>query len=294
MIELPDLLSLRLPLRLLPGPSDRLPPDWWGKAVHRLFLSVVNEIDPALASMVHDDPSIEDDTSAQRIRPFTVSSLIGYNARFGLDPDLVYYIRLTALSKDLVNVIKSALTDGPLSPERVIELDYQRFQILGSRRGDTEETQVEVSRQPNLQVASFREISAAKLLGTSQPTRQFRLHFHSPVCFRSGGHTQPLPLPSLVFGSLMQRWNAFAPMEFPLEVRQFVESAVAVSRFEIKSQAIKVSGGVLIGAIGRVTYQALHYDRYWLALLHTLVTFAEYSGIGHKTTMGMGQVRGED
>jgi len=50
-------------------------------------------------------------------------------------------------------------------------------------------------------------------------------------------------------------------------------------------------GAPLIGGIGRATYSALGGDRYWLATMQMLADFAFYSGVGVKTTSGMGQVR---
>jgi CRISPR/Cas system endoribonuclease Cas6 (RAMP superfamily) len=50
----------------------------------------------------------------------------------------------------------------------------------------------------------------------------------------------------------------------------------------------------LIGGVGRATYTALGGDRYWLATMQMLADFALYSGVGVKTTIGLGQVRRVD
>jgi CRISPR-associated endoribonuclease Cas6 len=102
----------------------------------------------------------------------------------------------------------------------------------------------------------------------------------------------PLPLPGLVFGSLLERWNAFAPIAFPPEARRYAEECLAVSRYELSSRPVPVkSRGLRVGGVGQVTYTALNYDRYWLSVLAVLAEFARYSGVGAGTTMGLGQCR---
>ena len=101
-----------------------------------------------------------------------------------------------------------------------------------------------------------------------------------------------MPLPNLVFGSLVDRWNTFSPVTLNPEVRRFAEEMVALSNYHLESAVVLQKGGApLIGGIGRATYTALGGDRYWLAIMQMLADFALYSGVGVKTTIGMGQVR---
>ncbi len=100
----------------------------------------------------------------------------------------------------------------------------------------------------------------------------------------------PLPLPELVFGSLCDRWNAFSPVALSSEMRAYCASSVGISRFDLRSSALpSVDGSLQIGAVGEVTYNALRYDRYWMAAIGLLSTYAFYAGIGRGTTAGFGQ-----
>ena len=102
----------------------------------------------------------------------------------------------------------------------------------------------------------------------------------------------PLPLPDLVFGSLVDRWNSFSPVVLSPEMRRFGAERLAVSRYRLQSRPVTQKQGALrIGGVGRVTYTALGGDRYWLALLQMLAEFARYSGVGVQTATGMGQAR---
>jgi CRISPR-associated endoribonuclease Cas6 len=118
------------------------------------------------------------------------------------------------------------------------------------------------------------------------------LDFVTPVTFRQRGRNQPLPLPELVFGSLLDRWNALAPIPLLDEARQFVTEALVVNQFELRAVVAPTKGGaVQVGAIGRCGYTALSSDRYGLACVEALARFAFYSGVGAGTARGFGQTR---
>lgn len=70
---------------------------------------------------------------------------------------------------------------------------------------------------------------------------------------------------------------------------------MAISRYRLQTVRVTVgekSGwGYHSGFMGSCTYAFLVKDRYWMGLIHMLAAFAFYSGVGKKTTMGMGQCR---
>jgi CRISPR-associated endoribonuclease Cas6 len=104
--------------------------------------------------------------------------------------------------------------------------------------------------------------------------------------------TMPVPLPGLVFGSLVERWNAFSPVALSPEMRAYGEEVMAISRYRLESRAVEQKNqAVRIGAVGQATYRALAGDRYWLGVMNMLAGFALYGGVGVQTTTGMGQVR---
>lgn len=124
------------------------------------------------------------------------------------------------------------------------------------------------------------------------PPRQVTLEFASPTAFKSAGLTVPVPMPNLVFGSLVERWNAFSPVTLSPEMRRFGEEMVALSRYRLESRVVEQKNNALrIGGVGQATYVAVAADRYWLAVLQMLADFALYSGVGVQTATGMGQVR---
>jgi CRISPR-associated endoribonuclease Cas6 len=264
--ETPDLLALTLRLRpSAEAPPERPPTRWWGRAAHALLLETAARSDPALAERLH---------AGDGLRPFTCSSLAGRLPDWRAVPAEVYSLRFTALTAETAGLLAAAAGPaGELGQGRAIELDYQPFRV--------EAAQVEST--------GYAALSTAHLFG-SEPPRKLRLRFLSPTGFHSAGRHQPLPLPELVFGSLLERWNAFAPLAFPLEARRYAAECLAVSRFELASKAIPAKdGGLRVGCVGWAEYTALTYDRYWLGILGALAAFAAYGGAGAGTSFGFGR-----
>ena len=103
----------------------------------------------------------------------------------------------------------------------------------------------------------------------------------------------PVPLPRLVFGSLLRRWNAYAPVALPEnETLRFATEALAITRYRLQTRSVPLkNGGLRIGAIGEAAYRAIPYDRYWMSVMHVLASFALFAGVGAGTTVGLGQAR---
>lgn len=268
-----DLISLLLTLR--PLDSDRPAaslPTWWGRASQALALQVFDQLDPALARVSHDGSSL---------RPFTASTLMGRMREGRLDLEGSYALRFTGLTPAVSQrLADAAAAGGPLAPGATVQLDYQPFRVTAAQTAD----------HPWAGQASYSELAAANLAG-EQP-RQLGLLLASPTSFRSAGKQVPLPLPELLFGSLVDRWNAFAPLAFPAEVRRYAQECLAVARYSLRTRPVaSKEGGVRVGALGQIRYVTLNYDRYWMGVLAALADFACYSGVGGGTAMGLGQAR---
>ncbi|MCX7976493.1 MAG: CRISPR system precrRNA processing endoribonuclease RAMP protein Cas6 [Bellilinea sp.] len=272
----PDLLSLVLIVRPLAGaPNERPLPEWWGRAAQALLLDVVRRADEGLAAQLHDETGL---------RPYTASNLLGhFEARRPL-PEQTYTLRFTTLTAPLSQLLLAAARPGgALAAGAQVELDYLPFRI--------EAVHLEPAAHPWAAAARYDDFSAAHLVGTAPP-RRLTLHFASPTTFHVDGRHLPLPLPEQVFASLLERWNAFAPLALPAETRRFAAECLHLSRYRLNSVPVPLKqGGLRIGAVGEATYTASHYDRFWLTALWTLAEFALFCGIGSGVTYGLGQAR---
>ncbi len=295
-----DLVSIVLTLKALPAP-ERAPLDglhWWGRAAQALLLDVVREQDEALAAGLHANAPHPDPTltgtrlplgeGGNVFRPYTVSSLMGRFARGQVLPDGEYVLRLAAFRADVAEALLTATKDsGRLARGTTLELDYLPFRVEMIQPGDSPD-----SPSPWACVTGFQELSAPFLLSTANAPRRIALQLTSPTVFKSGGKHVPFPAPELVFGSLLERWNAFAPVSFPAEVKRYAEECLAVSRYDLKTVPVPQKGGGLrVGAIGSVMFTSLSYDRYWMSVLATLAQFSLFCGLGAGTAQGLGQCR---
>lgn len=274
-----DLVSLVLTLQPQETPALHDPshpsPAWWGRAAHALLLHTVQRSNPALAEKLH---------AASGVRPFTVSTLMGRFPNKRPDPAQVYTLRFTATRADVARLLLEAVQPGgALAPGAGVELDFLPFAILS--------VAAQPEQQPWALQTTYQQLSAEHLLGSPAP-RQVGLQFTSPTGFHQEGKQATLPLPGLVFGSLLERWNAHSPMVFPPELRRYAEECLVPARFELESRAVPGKESALrVGCVGSMLYTTINYDRYWMSLVHTLVAFARFSGVGAGTSQGMGQAR---
>ena len=270
----PDLLSLVMALRPS-APGDR-PTAWWGRAAHALLLDTVEQTDAALARSLHEGSGP---------RPFTASSLLGRFPAGLADMSELYTMRFTALRGDVTRGLLAASSPGgALAPGARLTLAGLPLQV--------ESVLTAVDAHPWAGSESYAGLVATRLAGGEASARQISLRFTSPTSFRSQERHIPLPLPELVFGSLLDRWNAFAPLALPVETRRYASECLAVSRYDLATRPVPgKEGGLRVGAVGQITYTALNYDRYWMSILNALAAFALFSGVGVGTASGLGQCR---
>ncbi len=269
----PELLSLVLTLR--PQREASLPPRL-GRAAHALLLAKVRAHDPELATYLHN---------GEGPKPFTVSNMMGTRREGRVLPAQRYTLRYTALTAQMAEILGKAFSVGEV-------ITFEGVPLTVEAVDDGEGTSPWSGR------ARYEMLAAHTLLPPNGDVPLYwTLLLASPTAFQSQDKTRPFPMPSLVFGSLVTRWNAFAPIRLPEEgIRHYAEEMVAVSRFSLRSlpgwdRNTSSRRGLRIGAVGRVTYRALNRDRYWRSVLTLLAGFALYAGVGTMTTMGMGQVR---
>ncbi len=274
-------LAIQAEADSLPDKAWGSPPKWWARAVHAFLLQAVHGYNPDLAEKLHADSTL---------RPFTVSSLYGYSAKYGIQPERVYSFRITTLNDELYRFLISA-KEGALALGAKIELD-RRFFIIKKRSFDDKNSDKETLRFDWAEKSSYEALSAPYLSARKKAPKRIQLNFLSPVAFKSAGKHLPIPLPSLVFGSLLNRWNAFAPLTFPDEVKRYAEECLVISRFSLSSRAIHTkAGAVRVGGVGKVSYTAVHYDPYWMSIVALLADYALFSGVGSGINLGMGQAR---
>lgn len=267
-------MLIAIQLTLVSDKPGTLPPHL-GRANYAATLARLHKADPALAAAVH---------GAGGPKPITCSGLLNAPAArqdTAIKAGAPYYVRITGLSPEVSAALEAVLlTDPP----RVWELDRHVFAV--------QEAVCDAATNAWTGRTTYAGLAAQPGLFAERLSRQVSLRFASPTAFKSSGLTVPIPLPGLVFGSLVDRWNAFSPIALSPDTRRFGEEMTAVSRYKLHSAPVaQKDQGLRIGGVGDVTYTALGGDRYWLGVLHMLAGYALYSGVGVQTATGMGQTR---
>ncbi|MCD5401279.1 CRISPR-associated endoribonuclease Cas6 [candidate division NPL-UPA2 bacterium] len=257
-------------LKLRPVQSFCLSPTQ-GYYGHALFLSLIEKATPQLATLLHSD---------MPYKPFTVSPLYGGMKRHKdsvtISPHEVYQLRFTLLDDLLFSPLVRSLAE---QEEREIYLEKAAFKI--------EDILLSSFDSSLTGVDSFND-----LLQRATPQTKIALEFLSPVTFRSAkGRNILLPLPELVFGSYLEKWNAFSPLKIDLS-RQILGEKMTLSKYHLKTKVLEFKTHREIGFEGRCTFEAEDEEgEEELKKINALADFAFYSGTGAKTTMGMGQTR---
>ena len=133
-----------------------------------------------------------------------------------------------------------------------------------------------------------------EMLSTCPPEPVVGLRFLSPTSFQQGPGHIPLPVPGNVFSWPFRVWNAYAPakLRIPTDWLDWCRDDVFIIEHDIETAAVTVSRKEppFTGFVGEVWFEAQSKALLYLSLFQGLANLTAYSGVGHKTTMGMGAV----
>jgi CRISPR-associated endoribonuclease Cas6 len=143
--------------------------------------------------------------------------------------------------------------------------------------------------EPRVRAETFAELATRWLLGDGR-TIPVRLEFLSPTTFHSRGRTLPLPVPDLVFGGLLERWQAWSGIDLGGGAAVTVSDHAALRRHRLWTEMVQMEGRHT-ACRGYAEFTLVKPDPAYAGLLALLAAFAEYAGVGQKTAMGLGCVR---
>ena len=250
-----------------------------GHLAHAAFLKILEQADPDLTQSLHD---------WNGRKPFTLSPLEGFG--HGHDGHLLIragqegWLRVTLLDSVLFNTFISYFLYNNNRPTiRLNQLTFQVSEILNAPHS-----------HPLAGYDTLENLWHRWEMAPFQPS--LTLDFRTPTAFslKSGlPHRvmHVLPDPTLVFGQLASYWDDLSGNDTKETVRQFAAFHLVVSRHKIETHMYQFNKGKQIGFTGRVTFDILDPTQLLLAQhIHRLADLAFYTGIGYKTTMGMGQL----
>jgi CRISPR-associated endoribonuclease Cas6 len=244
-----------------------------GTKSHASFLNLIGQFNPALSARLHDEP---------RYRPYTVSPLYGgkiLGERMALKRVQPCHLRVTLLDS---GGIWSAL-----------QTYYQETRPIYMELGDADFRLIRMLIESGTGPTKWAGYADWQMLATIAAQSIITMNFSTATAFSLGERQFCLfPEPSLVWGSLLRTWNRYAPVRMYMEKQTIHESLgrhIAVTACKLHHAFLHFPTYVQKGFVGRCTYH-LNADQQLAEHLTTLAAFAQYAGVGYKTTMGMGQV----
>jgi len=245
----------------------------WSQA---LFLNLIKQFDPTLSARLHDEPGY---------RPYTISPLIGgaiVGERILLRRGQPCRLRITLLD------------GGTLW--RALQTHFLEAGPIHVHLGDTGFQVARILSTPTADSTNWASSTDWQSLNTLPAQRTITMHFSTATAFSLSERRFGLfPEPSLVWGSLLRDWNSYAPDHWKLDkqaIRASADKHISVTACKLSTEFLHFPSYVQKGFVGYCTYQVSAVEPL-AAHLTTLASFALYSGVGYKTTMGMGQVRVE-
>lgn len=242
-----------------------------GEALFALVLTLIKRIDERLARELHD---------ARGLKPLSVSPI---------DADVEPKSGITTVPKEVpcwfsFSTLSEELTESVFQNIGELQKKLTRPTLAGSPIKVT-------SIGPSSVEHPAPGTSYRSLLESATRPRTISLRFLSPTSFRRDKEQIVLPLPELVFRSLISRWNRFSPTPLPEGTAEAIQNVRLARYTSLSTSMVEFSTYRVIGFTGEVDFALLRgTPDNFARTLDSLTQFAYYAGIGYKTTMGMGMV----
>lgn len=247
-------------------------PKTQGRLLHAAFFRLLQSYSAELATCVHEDV---------RFKAFTVSELFpAHEAKYSGDYITVnkgesFYWRITVLHDSLLQAVL-AVEPGYAIQAGTLSLRLEQVITDDDTYGATA-------------VLDVNELIAACLRVESVKKIQFR--FTSPISFRSFQDDYPFPLPQLIFGSIVDKWNLAAmPVPFDRETVREAAAKLLPESWSGKTRQVylKKDRGVT-GFTGYFSFNVSMLSQSEQQMLLLLAQFSQFSGVGRLTGQGLGQ-----
>lgn len=139
-------------------------------------------------------------------------------------------------------------------------------------------------------ITSYEALYQTLVASEPEPVKRFDLQFLTPTAFSQDRTFLPLPVPTLMFRSWLERWNHFAPVYLGSnELIGYLGGAIALSYHKIQTHTFRIHQGQATGFRGDVTLKVLgHTDPLLANVANLLLHYAQFAGTGIKTRLGMG------
>ncbi len=269
--------------RLRPLHDAQLPATL-GTAIHGAFFEIVKQANPRLAQRLHPPQG-----SRAPVK-FTTSPLRGpfvsQNGRVYVSSAKEYWLRFTSLDRELSQLLLHLAAER-LERLKLLEVPFEVIQIVsepGPHRWERWVGQTD-----------FVTLYDKWLVHCERPPERIELEFCSPTTSQHDTIAVPFPLPRLVFLTLADKWNAFAPVHLGADINETIDDFLELRWYRLRTRSLLLyAREPEIGFVGQCAYRLRPKTKeadLLLRIVNLLADFAFYAGVGGKTAMGMGQMR---
>lgn len=247
---MPAVLHIHIPIEGHP------PKGWLGIPIHGLIFNALEQSCPQMATLLHDASQ----------KPFRIAQIKWTQA--GL------YFDIGILDDSLIPLFTTSFRLG------------QNVGALGrTLRGSIQKCEI-------LQYCSYSDLYQ-KHLEQGSNGRDIHIDLHSPLCFHQSALDNPFPIPRLIYRSLGKRFAHFSHLPFSDTFEAWVEGSVRVTDYQLNPQHVFFKGNqssTLTGSVGWVKLRIMKTNHHFSSQMRMLSEYAQYAGIGYKTTLGLGHV----
>ena len=124
-----------------------------------------------------------------------------------------------------------------------------------------------------------------------KPCRRYEIEFLTPCNHKQDGEYSLFPSPKLIVNSLNKRYGAFVKdisLDDP-EAMEQIAAHLRIVRYNLRSAVYYLENTKITGYLGKITLVITGPEQL-ARVAGALLSFAEYSGLGIKTALGMGGV----
>lgn len=132
----------------------------------------------------------------------------------------------------------------------------------------------------------------AELFYKGQCSRYLQIHFISPTAFKQNGRYLFFPDIRCIYQSLMNKYDAVVGDEGMKdeETLAYLCDNTQMVWYDLKSVSYHLEGVKIPSYIGKITLK-IKGAQTMVNFAHALFQFGEYSGVGIKTSLGMGAIK---
>ena len=166
----------------------------------------------------------------------------------------------------------------PLTRQRQIFLRHKNYRV-------------DLLEHKIIAAESYSDIAARFMNESAQIYKGVDLNFLTTASFKRDGQYIIFPELYLIIQSLLNRWNKFSE-NFPIEddVSKMLANFCRVKEYDLRTQNFLLEHQKINGFCGKMSIK-FEGNRIVNNLLGMLFEYANYAGIGIKTTLGMGAIK---